>query len=50
MVPTLICDAPDLTSFLSGMGSGRFSGGDAENRRRLGAMALIKKTCPGKPY
>jgi hypothetical protein len=37
-------------SFFSGMDSGRFNGGNAENSRRLRAMELIKKTCPGKPY
>lgn len=32
------------------MAEGRFHGGDAENYRRLRAMELIKKACPGKPY
>jgi hypothetical protein len=32
------------------MDTARFNGGDAENNRRLRAMELIKKTCPGKPY
>jgi hypothetical protein len=37
-------------SRFSGMDRGRFQGGDAENNRRLRAMELVKKTCPGKPY
>jgi hypothetical protein len=37
-------------SGISGMHDGRFKGEDAENDRRLRAMELIKKACPGKPY
>jgi hypothetical protein len=37
-------------SLRSGMDFRRFNGGDAENIRRLRAMELIKKTCPGKSY
>jgi hypothetical protein len=37
-------------SRFSEMDLGRFNGGNFENNRRLRAMALIKKTCPGKPY
>jgi hypothetical protein len=37
-------------SFFSGMDLGRFHGGDFENNRRLRAVELIKKVCPGKPF
>jgi len=34
----------------SAIHGGRFKGREAENIRRLRAMELIKKACPGKPY
>jgi hypothetical protein len=37
-------------SMYDSMHLGRFRGGDFENNRRLRAMELIKKMCPGKPY
>jgi hypothetical protein len=37
-------------SFFSGLDLGRFNGGDYENGRRLKALELIKKSCPGKPF
>jgi hypothetical protein len=53
--PRVVCDAPDScqnswNSFMSGVGLGTLKGSNDENKRRLGAFILIKKSCPGKPY
>jgi hypothetical protein len=52
--PRVECEADycenTWNSFDSGMDLGRFHGGDFENNRRLRAVELIKKACPGKPF
>jgi hypothetical protein len=40
----------EWNSSISGMSGRRFHGGAAENKRRLRAVELIKKMCPGKPF